>query len=105
MTKYRVKLGSHAVQDLIRKQGDEFELESETFADHPERARFFEKVAAPKDDEAEKAAKAKAKEEADAAKAKAKEEADAAKAKAKEEKAAAKAAAKSEKAGGSQTGE
>ena len=94
MTKYRVKLGSHAVQGLIRKQGDEFELESETFADHPERARFFEKVAAPKDDEAEKAAKAKAKEEADAAKAKAKEE-----------KAAAKVAKVAAKAGGSQTGE
>lgn len=46
MSKYRVKLGKHVVDGLLRSQGNEFECKSEVL-DKGEGARFFERVVAP----------------------------------------------------------
>lgn len=46
MIKYRVKLGKHVVDGLLRSQGNEFECKSEVL-DKGEGARFFERVDAP----------------------------------------------------------
>lgn len=43
MSKYRVKLGKHVVDGLLRSQGNEFECKSEVL-DKGEGARFFERV-------------------------------------------------------------